>query len=219
MLRLSVLLLLLANAAYFAWSQGLLSALGVAPASQSEPHRMQQQIRPESIRVLRGDEARQAETSTTTAGAKATECLLAGLFSDAEAGTLKQAVERWPAGSWGLEPAVEPARWIVYMGKYPDAPNVERKKSELRMLGVHFEPLGNESLEPGLSLGGYTSESAARQHLEVLAQKGVRTARVVQERGELRGQAIKFPAVDDTLRVRLEELRPALNGKALRACR
>ena len=63
-----------------------------------------------------------------------------------------------------------------------DQPKLEKKKAELRTLNVSFEPLANPSLEPGLSLGGYPTEAAARQQLEALTQKGVRTAKVVQER-------------------------------------
>lgn len=51
MLRLLVLLLVLANAAYFAWTKNLLAPYGFAPASQSEPQRMTQQIRPEAMRI------------------------------------------------------------------------------------------------------------------------------------------------------------------------
>ena len=128
-------------------------------------------------------------------------------------------LERWPAGSWVLEPAVEPARWIVYMGKYLTAENVARKKGELRQLGVSFENLSNPSLEPGLSLGGFPTQVAAVQHLEALSERGVRTAKVVQERAELRGQLLKLPAVNDSLRPRLEDLKPVLDGKNLRPCR
>ena len=49
MLRFFVLVLLLANAAYYAWSQGLLLEWGLAPVSQSEPQRLAEQIRPEEI--------------------------------------------------------------------------------------------------------------------------------------------------------------------------
>ncbi len=45
MLRLLVLLLLLANAGYWAWSQGLLAAYGLAPAVQTEPQRLATQAR------------------------------------------------------------------------------------------------------------------------------------------------------------------------------
>ena len=72
------------------------------------------------------------------------------------------------------------------MGKYLTVENVARKKAELRQRGVSFEALSNPSLEPGLSLGGFATEVAAMQHLEVLSERGVRTARVVQERPEKR---------------------------------
>lgn len=217
MLRLLVLLLVLANAAYFAWSRHALAPIGLAPAAQAEPQRVAQQVRPDAIRLLPGDEARRVEIAAAVP--RAPECLQAGLFTDAEAAALKPALEGWPAGSWAIEPATEPARWIVYMGRYADAAAVDRKRAELRAMNVSFEPLGNAALEPGLSLGGYATEAAAKQQMEALAQKGVRTAKVVLERPEARGQAVRFPAVDDTLRPRLDELKPALAGKPLKACR
>jgi hypothetical protein len=149
MLRLTVLLLLLANAAYFAWSQSLLAPWGIAPAQQSEPQRVEHQIKPQAVRILDSEEAGRLEVAAAGLGSRMQECLQAGLFEERELPGLKLILERWPAGSWMLEPAVEPAL-------------------------------------------------AAR---------------------ELRGQLLKLPAVDDNLRPRLEELRTALNGKTLRACR
>ena len=52
MLRLAVVLLLLANAGYYAWSQGLLRGWGLAPVDESEPQRMEQQIAPQNLRLL-----------------------------------------------------------------------------------------------------------------------------------------------------------------------
>ncbi len=51
MLRLLILLLLLANVAYFAWTQGALAKLGLAPTHQTEPERVQQQVHPELLLV------------------------------------------------------------------------------------------------------------------------------------------------------------------------
>jgi hypothetical protein len=217
MLRLAALLLLLANAGYYAWSQGLLAAWGLEPARQAEPQRLQQQIKPEAVRVVPAAEVRGAEPAGALG--KAPECLQAGLFEDSQVGALRQAIASWPAGSWSLEPAVEPARWILYMGKYQTVENVSRKKAELRQLGISFEALSNPTLEPGLSLGGFATQAAAAQQLEALAQRGVQTAKVIQERAEQRGQLLKLAAVDDGLRARLEELKPVLNGKNLRLCR
>jgi len=216
MLRLVVLILALANAACFAWSQGLLASWGIAPAQQSEPQRMEQQIKPQALRVLPTDEARRVELA---AALKAAECLQAGPLEDAQLPALKQVLDAWPGSTWTLEPAVEPPRWIVYMGKYAAADNVNRKKAELRQMGVSFEPLSNAALEPGLSLGGFASQQEATAQMELLARRGVHTAKVVQERPEVRGQLLKLPAVDDTVRARLDDLKPVLAGKPLRPCR
>ncbi|MBC5763664.1 SPOR domain-containing protein [Ramlibacter albus] len=218
MLRLLVLALLLANGAYFAWSQGYMLPWGFGPAQQSEPQRMAQQLRPEALRVLRADEARRAEAAAAGTP-RPPECLQAGTLEETQSTALSSLLEGWPTGSWMLETSAEPARWIVYMGKYASDELVARKKGELRQLGISFEPLSNTTLEPGLSLGGFTSQADANRHLENLAQRGVRTARVVQERGETKGLRLVLPAVDDALRPRLEELKPILGGKTLRPCR
>jgi len=217
MLRLVALVLLLANAGYFAWSQGLLLPWGIGPAQQSEPQRIAQQIRPEAVRVLKGDEARRVETAAATA-ARPPECLQV-MLDEPQAAPLRAVLASWPPASWNLEPATEPARWIVYMGKYGSVDLVNRKKAELRQLGISFESLSNAALEPGLSLGGHATEEAARKQLDALAERGVRTARVVQERPEVKGQRLQLPAVDETLRPRLAELNAALAGKTLRPCR
>jgi hypothetical protein len=51
MLKLLILLLLLANGAYFAWNRGALAKLGLAPTHQAEPERLQQQVHPELLLV------------------------------------------------------------------------------------------------------------------------------------------------------------------------
>lgn len=217
MLRLAVLLLLLANAGYFAWAQGLLQAWGLAPASSSEPQRLQQQIRPELLRILPPGEARRLD-SQNLAQAQG-ECLLAGPFDEPQLAGLKQVLDTWPAGSWSLEPVAEPGPWIVYMGRYASVEHVARKRAELRQIGVSFEALADTQLEPGLSLGHFPTEAAASEQLQALAQRGVRSARVVQEQPQTRSQLLKLAAVDDSLRPRLEQLRPRLDAIKLRPCR
>ncbi|WP_395688551.1 SPOR domain-containing protein [Caenimonas koreensis] len=216
MLRLLVLALMLANAAYFAWAHGFLADWGIAPAQQAEPQRLAQQIKPEAIRLLSADEARRIEN---TPPPRPPECLMAGPLDDRQIAVVKQELQAWPATAWTFEAGVEPPRWIVYMGKYPNVEMMAKKKAELRGLGVPFEALQNATLEPGVSLGGYASQAEATRQLDILNKRGVHTAKVVQERGELKGQLLKLPAVDDELRPRLEDLKTALAGKALRACK
>ena len=235
MLRLLVLALLLANGAYFAWSQGLLRGYGFAPAAQSEPQRMAQQLRPEGLRILPPEEARRmnaappatssaappvAQPAVTTASSSPPECLQAGTFTDIQTAALRTRLQSaLPANSWMLDPVVEPARWIVYMGKYPTADALAKKRAELASLNLKFEPLTNPALEIGLSLGGFQTQAAANTSLANLNRRGVRTARVVQERAEVRGTLLKIPAADDAVKTRLEELKTVLAGKSLRACR
>ncbi|GAA4359592.1 hypothetical protein GCM10023165_55860 [Variovorax defluvii] len=58
-LRALVILLLVANVLYFAWSRGGLAMFGTVPAqmSQGEPERLTQQIRPQLLTILKDDEA------------------------------------------------------------------------------------------------------------------------------------------------------------------
>jgi hypothetical protein len=102
MLRAAVLLLVLANGVYYAWSQGLLLSFGWAPAQQEEPYRVAQQIRPEAVRVLPASESRPADPA-----AKAPECLQAGPFDDKLAEPVRQLLAggHRAAGRWSRSPS------------------------------------------------------------------------------------------------------------------
>lgn len=218
MLRLFVLALVLVNAVYFAWSQGLLQALDLGPTPQTEPQRLAQQIKPQAVRLLSAQELRQAEAMSRGA-AKPGVCLQAGLFDETQGALLRTALESsLPPGSWTLEPAVEPARWIVYMGPYASAEALAKKRAELVALKLRLEPLTNPALARGLSLGGFETQAAATAALNDVSQRGVRTARALQERAELSGVMLRLPAADSAVRSRLDDLKPVLAGKALTPC-
>ena len=93
-----------------------------------------------------------------------------------------------------------------------------KKRSELRGLGVGVEALGSPALEPGLSLGNFATQADAEQALTLITRKGVKTARVVQERAELRGQRLKLPSVDAAMRSKLDGMLPQLAGIAFKPC-
>jgi hypothetical protein len=218
-LRFLVLLLVLLNAVYFAWSQHMLQAYGFAPTQQGEPARLNQQIRPELLIIESVDPARVGAAEPVPVVQAAAQCLQAGLFDDAQSAALRQSAQViLPAGSWAMEDVSEPARWIVYLGKYPDAQALARKRAELVALKLHIEPVDNAALAPGLSLGGFDSQAKASAELAVLVKRGVRTAQVVLERAEIRASVFRIKQVDDTVRPHVDELRPALAGKTLRPC-
>src|SRR6478735_871050 len=103
MLRLIVLLLLLANGGYYAWSQGYLLPWGVGPLQQAEPQRLSQQIHPEAIRLLKPEELKRAETAAAQAP-RPPECLASVALDDSTVAALRPVLDSWPAGTWNFEP-------------------------------------------------------------------------------------------------------------------
>ena len=231
MLRLAVIALLLANAGYYAWSQGHLRSWGLAPEEQSEPQRMQQQIRPETLQILRVNPGKPASSPSSSAApapaasaeaatappADAAECLQAGVFDERQAGALRTAAASLPQGSWLLEPTPIPGRWMVYMGRFDDLETLDRKRAELRARKVDHDRAGG-TLEYGLSLGRFATKEVVERELATLSNKGVRTARVVPERPDATGFTLRLPAVTEALRPQLDALRSAMAGKTLRGC-
>ncbi|MGE8396321.1 MAG: SPOR domain-containing protein, partial [Comamonas sp.] len=67
MLRFALLVLLIANAGYLAWSQGWMATLGWAPETQSEPYRLKQQVRPEVLSVVPPETPRTLPAADKTA--------------------------------------------------------------------------------------------------------------------------------------------------------
>lgn len=237
MLRLAVIALLLANAGYYAYTQGWLRSAGLVTPEQAEPQRLQQQIRPETLKVLRAqgatnnptpppapaaapaaDTAASTPAPTAAAPADAGECLQAGIFDEKQATALRTAAASLPQGSWTLEPTPITGRWMIYMGRFDDQDTLDKKRAELRARKVDFDRAGG-TLEPGLSLGRFSTEEAAQRGLTALNAQGVRTARVIQERQAATGFILKLPAVTDAQRQQwLATLRPAMAGKTLGSC-
>ncbi|MEG2880277.1 MAG: SPOR domain-containing protein, partial [Comamonas sp.] len=145
------------------------------------------------------------------------QCLQAGIFDDDASDTLRRAlVLQFPEGSWKLDAITQPGRWMVYMGKFADNQALEKKRAELVARKLDHDRAGG-TLEPGLSLGRFSSEEAATRELTQLVRQGVRSARVVQERPDKHGFVLRLPAATSALRAQLEAL-PAFGGKPLRAC-
>lgn len=219
MLRLLVLLLVLANGLYFAWSDGWLRAYGYGPAVQSEPQRLSQQLHPEALRKLAPAEIKRVEAQVLADQAPK-ECLIAGPFDDAQAAVLRRALESaLEAGSWQFDPVAVPARWIVYMGKFANAEAMAKKRSELAVMNIVPQALTNPELELGFSLGGFDTQAAANTELaSLMSQRGIRTAKVVQEHAAGQQNQLKLPALTSEQKARLNDLRPALAGRSLRTC-
>jgi cell division protein FtsN len=218
MLRLLLLTLILANGLYFAWSQGLLRAYGFAPAQQSEPQRLAQQIRPEALQIVTAAERKRLEEQARAA-TPPSQCLLAAPFTPAQAEALRPVLQAGlPEGSWQLTEVPIEERWIIYMGRYIDAAAMEKKRAELAALKVEVEVVRSPGLELGLSLGSFPTKESADGALEKLTNRGIRTARVVQERPRSVATELRLPNASEDILARMEGIKPQLAGVPLRNC-
>ncbi|WP_070399733.1 SPOR domain-containing protein [Hydrogenophaga sp. PML113] len=166
-----------------------------------------------------------APTATPTAAAPAAAnepraCWQASGFSPEQAELLRAELRLLGLGGsdWQLTETRSPGRWIVYMGRYDSAEQAARKKAELRAMGVEFRDVNTSGLAPGIALGTFSSEEAAREGLQLAERRNVRTARVVQERAEGLSYSLRLPAIGETVRARIEALGPAMAGRSLQRC-
>lgn len=222
MLRALVVLLLLANLAFWAWTEGLLAPVGLMPTSQRDPARLELQVQPDAVRVLSADAARAALAATAEAPARgATQCLEAGPFSTASIVAAEQALVAagWPAGSWVRTPHEGAPQYAVVLGPFGNREALQKKQDELGRLRLEFETVdlpgdgGSATPQPGFALGRYANRTAADTALAAFSLRGVRTARVTSLK----------PAPGDS-RLRADPLTPAqaeqlraLSGAALGA--
>ena len=265
MLRFALLVLLLANAGYLAWTQGWMASLGWAPEVQAEPQRLARQVRPEVL-ILPGKEAPAATNAKQTASPAAprttasnptsassedtsldthtapaqtatastpvpaptpppaplpepTLCLQTDHMDQAQHEQVRQALRQadLPANSWEWVSTNLSGRWMVYLGKFPNETAMEKRRAELRARKIGYDRAGG-ALEPGLSLGRFSTEEAATRELTNMLGQGIRGARVVQERPPQTLYTLRFASLPTSQRSNLQTLRTALADKALRTC-
>lgn len=227
MLRLVAIALLLANAVYFAWTQGFLAGLGLAPVQQNEPERLHAQIEPGTLRLLNGPrgeaedraQASDAAPPGSPADTPATSCWQASGFTAPQADALRAALGSTGLSEtlWQFSETKSSGRWIVYMGRYNDE-QMEKKKGELRELKIEFREVNLPSAGPGLALGTFSSEESVQQALKDVARKGVRTARAALERPESVSWTMRLPAITNEQRTAIDSLGEPLAGKKLQPC-
>jgi len=215
MLRLFVLVLVLANISFYAWTQGMLDGvIGARPTGDREPERMARQVNPDAVRVVPpGTVVAAAETAPT--------CLEAGPYTPAQIAAAESVLQTvLPPGSWTTLKTETPPVWIVYMGKYPNRDALQKKADELKRLKISFEEVRNApELEDGLALGRYDNRAAAEKALNDVTQRGVRTAKVATLSPAAVSHSLRVEHADAALQTRLAGLRAeALLGKPFAVC-
>jgi len=210
-LRLVVLLLLLLNVGYFAWSEGWLRAYGWAPEQLREPERLTQQVNPQALTVLPQSAVASAAGAAPTpanpiqpasapdviASAPVRTCLQSNALDAAQADVLRPVLQsQFEADAWQIDELLPAVRWMLYLGKFANKADQAKKRAQLVALKVAFEAVKVAELELGFSLGIFPTQKAASAALAVLSQRGVRTARLIQVQDALPTYRLLLKAAD-----------------------
>jgi hypothetical protein len=177
-MRLFFFLLVLANLLFFAWTQGYFGASD----DGHEPERLTQQLHAEKLRLV-------PDVRAPAAKKDGLACRVISGLNVADAGALKAAVEA-AGGEAKILPLAEPALYLVVIADLPNKAAADKKAAELTRLGV--EGLSSVALEGGrheIILGNFRVEAAAREFLQGLVKRGIKSARLdKREQPALRAQ-------------------------------
>lgn len=243
-----MLLLLVANVAFWAYSQGHLAMLGLAPIDPREPHRLAEQVAPEALVVLNATRPTPDALPTTPQTTPPMPQVVnetdeppapTPLIPEASPAPVVLPATCWQAtgmprpqeilvraalenmdglnGRWSLIEGLLPARWIVYLGPFPSDAALQQRRAELRRANVDHRELAVPNLSPGLALGTYSTQEAARRALADVTRQGVSGARVVQERPDTPIYTLKLEGVTDTQRRQIEAM-GILRDRPLQRC-
>lgn len=220
MLRTLLVLLLLANAGFYAWTQGWLAPWLAAPRPEArEPERLQAQVKPELITVM----TPKAASAAIAAAREAEVCLEAGPFPESAVGAAETTLVQnsMPDGSWTREAMTQGPAFAVYMGRFADRDVLRSKADELKRLKIPYEELNAPPLlAPGLKLSSHDDRAAAEAALVQLTQKGVRTARVVEIPSAAGTQVwLRVARADTEMQVRLKAMPAAALAGGFVPCR
>lgn len=228
-MRLLFLLLLAANLAFFAWARFLAPP---DPAVDRAP--LARQLEPQKLRIVPERELAQLPSpapapekpSPKPVAAPAPEatpvaCVEWGSFSPADASRAAQRLEPLALGARLAQyRGEEVASWWVHMPPQGNRAGALKKAAELKQLGVldYFIVQDAGALRWSLSLGVFSTEDAAKAHLDALRGKGVRSA--VIGRRETRVPKVWFQVreVDAPLQARLEAVARDFEGATLHPC-
>lgn len=217
MLRLVVALLFIANLAFWGWTQGWMDGIvGVKAIGDREPDRLQKQVRPESIRIV----TPQAVQAAASEVESRLTCLESGPIAPEQITAAQRALSTsLPGVAFTSLKLEKPGAYLVYMGRYPNAESVQKKREELSRTHLPFsEVTAPADLTPGFSLGSFETREAAETALERFARNGVRTARVVEAAKPGLSYRLRVPKADPEMAVKLFAIRSEALGSGFGGC-
>lgn len=213
MLRALLILLLAANLAFFAWTQGWLDTVtGLRAQGDREPERLQQQLHPERLTLVSPQAAKALQTRA---------CLELGPVEGIEAlrGLQAQLDKAGVTPAEWQDVASEVAGvWAVATIKFPDKEFQARKEETYKRLKISYEYLSGPADEmPSMVLSRHASEKAAAEQVEALSRRALKGLRVLPLQAPRSLHLLRFTQADGGLQARLAAIK---NGGSLnlKAC-
>ena len=224
-MRALFLFLVATNLALFAWSHYY-----AAPDAATDAEPLRRQVNPTSIRLLTGSELAglpllkpkpAAEAQPPSPAAAAGNCIEWGGFAIAEAPRAQQALEPLALGArLSQRRSEETAGWWVFIPPQVNRAAALKKTAELKLLGIddYFMLQDEGKMRWAVSLGVFSSEEAARNRLEALRAKGVRSAQTGERDSQVAKLWYQVRNADAALQGKLKELAQGLPGTEIREC-
>jgi hypothetical protein len=214
MLRWALVLLVVSNLLYWAWHhEPLMQALGWPhPDTQREPERLARQVHPERLQLVAAPEPDSPASDALASTPAAPRCLQSPPLNDSQLANATRQLQQAGLRSdrWVDIRRELPGRWAVYMGRYVDNEQLQRKLDELRRLKLAPEEVVNHpQFSPGFTLGQFDNEPEARARLTQVQLRGVRTARVVVLKPQVVEHRLRLEQLDADAATRLATLTAA----------
>lgn len=217
MLRLIVLLLLVLNLGFLAWSQGWVERLGGTPAHTGrEPDRLKRQVAPDSIKVV-------PATVLAKAALQAPPICLESpqLAGDEGLRAAVSALEQAgvPANAYTDQATDVAGVWGVATIRMTSSDFQSRKEATLKRLHIAFEPLkGFPDEDPSLLISRHDSAEAAQKALDALSQHSIKGLRVLAISVPGSTHRLRVAQADAALQGRLTKLKDAALGSGFAPC-
>lgn len=213
-------MLLLANAAFFAYSW-----TGGGGEANVDAQIVGQQLNPGKVRLLAPEQVsaltRKPDASKPEAQISAGACLEWGALLGADAARAAQALEPLGLGARLTQRKLEEvsAYW-VFIPPLANRQAATQKAGELKRMGVddYFVVPDDPKWRNAISLGVFKTEDAAKVRLEALRAKGVKSANSGPREMQLSKTYFQVREANATLSARLNELKQGFAGTEVHEC-
>ena len=218
-MRILFLILVLANASFFAYGW-----CGPGAQASGDAQIIGQQLNPEKIRLLRPEQlsllARKPEPKPGPAKA-VNVCLEWGAFSGADSARAERALAALALGSKLTQhKQADVAGFWVYIPPLANRQLAIQKAGELKRLGVndYFIVPDDPKWRNAVSLGIFKTEDAAKARLAALRAKGVRSAIIGPREAQTSKIYFQVRDADTALEAKLNALKQEYAGSEVREC-